>query len=79
MPAVFFLDQELAHIDGVVRRLIRLAEHGQMDHSTAVVSRTYWRRRIEEVVHLSNGERELLQRASALLRAVDQLPDNEVW
>jgi hypothetical protein len=48
-----------------------------MDHSTAVVSQTYWRRRIEGILDLSNGELELSGRASALMRAVDQLPGDE--
>jgi hypothetical protein len=79
MPTAHFLDQELAHIEGMVRRLTRLSATEQLDHSTAVVSPTYWRRRIEGVLDLSSGELELLERASALMRAVDQLPDNEVW
>lgn len=62
----------------MILRLSRLAATEQMDRSAPVFSPTYWRRSIEGVLDLSNGELELLELAPALLRAADQLPNNEV-
>ena len=75
MSAVLLLvEQELGHIEKMIHRLTELAATEQMERSTAVVNAEYWRRRIGDLLDRANNEVALVERASALLRAVDELP-----
>ena len=74
MPAFLLLEQELGHIDKMIHRLAELAATERMERSTVVVNAEYWRRRIGDLLDRANNEVALVERASALLRAVDELP-----
>jgi len=74
MPALLLLEQELGHIEKMIHRLTELAATEQMERSTAVVNAEYWRRRIGDLLDRANNEVALVEHASALLRAVDELP-----